>query len=58
MSILDSLRSWQRERREHAREEAERKAQAQGKLNDEVIAEGEQAERKPPLPGQLGPWES
>lgn len=57
MSVLDALRDWRRRRREHARQEAERKAQAQGKLNDEVIAEGERAERHPPGPGSLSPWE-
>jgi hypothetical protein len=57
MSILDALRDWRGRRRDEARAEAERKAQAQGKLNDEVIAEGEEAARHPPGPGSLSPWE-
>jgi hypothetical protein len=57
MALLDALRSWQDRRRERARAEAERKAQAQGHLNDEVIAEGEEAAEHPPGPGSLSPWE-
>jgi hypothetical protein len=57
MAILDALRDWRQKRRDRARDEAERKAQAQGKLNDEVIAEGEDAARHPPGPGSLSPWE-
>jgi hypothetical protein len=57
MSLLDALRAWRRDRSEAAREDAERKAQAQGKLNDETIADGEDAARHPPLPGTLSRWE-
>jgi hypothetical protein len=57
MSLLDTVRSRLRDRRERAREDAERKAQAQGKLNDEVIAEGERAAESPRKPGELSRWE-
>ena len=57
MSLMDAIRRWRRDRRERAREDAERKAQAQGKLNDEVIAEGRRATENPPAPGELSRWE-
>jgi hypothetical protein len=57
MSLLDVVRRWRRDRSESARRDAERKAQAQGKLNDETIADGEDAARNPPLPGTLSRWE-
>ena len=57
MSLLDALRRWRRDRSEAARADAERKAQAQGKLTDETIADGEEAARNPPRPGTLSRWE-
>ena len=57
MSLLDVLRRWRRDRRERERADAERKAQAQGKLTEEVIAEGEAARRNPRPPGSLSRWE-
>ena len=57
MSILDAVRRWRRARSEAARRDAERKAQAQGKLNDEVIAEGDRAAESPRKPGELSRWE-
>jgi hypothetical protein len=57
MGLLDALRDRRLRRRERARQDAERKAQAQGKLNDEVIADGDRAAEHPPKPGELSPWE-
>jgi hypothetical protein len=57
MSIFAAYDRWRERRRDEARREAEAKARAQGKLNDEVIADGEQAERDPGAPGDLGVWE-
>ena len=57
MSILDALRDRRRRRAEQARAEAERKSQAQGHLTEETNAEGEDAARHPPVPGDLSRWE-
>jgi hypothetical protein len=57
MSILDRLRTWSDRRRERARAEAERRAQARGHLTSETIEEGERAAGDPPKPGDLSPWE-
>jgi hypothetical protein len=57
MSIIATFRQWRDRRKDAVREEAEAKARAQGKLNAEVIAAGEQAEQEPSGPGTLGTWE-
>ena len=57
MAILDAWRSWRQRRSDRARDEAERKAQAQGHLTEETIREGEEAAEHPPAPGSLSVWE-
>jgi hypothetical protein len=57
MSLLDAIRDWRSARRERARQEAERKAQAQGHLTEETIREGERAAEHPGAPGDLSRWE-
>jgi hypothetical protein len=57
MSLFRRLHEWRESRRDDVRREAERKAQAQGKLTDEVREAGERAEREPHGPGSLSVWE-
>jgi hypothetical protein len=57
MSILDGIRAWRERRRERARADAERIAQARGHLTAETNAEGREAAEHPPKPGELGRWE-